>query len=87
MPATRPRRIVTETDGVEKALDEAARRWPGLSRAQLLVRLALRGAEAGRREASRRRKARRDVIAGTSGVLTGPYGSGYLEQLRSEWPE
>ena len=62
VPATRPRRIVTETDGVEKALDEAARRWPGLSRAQLLVRLALRGAEAGRREASRRRKARREVI-------------------------
>jgi hypothetical protein len=63
MPTTRPRHFVTETDDLAEALDEAARRWPNLSRAQLLVRLALEG----HRAANRRR---------TNGVVAGsrPYG-------------
>ena len=40
MPMSRPRHLVTETDLLAAALDAAARRWPGRSRPQLLVRLA-----------------------------------------------
>ena len=43
MPTTRPRHLVTETDELAAALNVAAHRWPGLSRSQLLVRLALEG--------------------------------------------
>jgi hypothetical protein len=37
MPIRRRRHFVTETDDLAEALDEAAHRWPDLSRAQLLL--------------------------------------------------
>lgn len=87
MPTTRPRHFVTETDDLAVALDEAAQRWPDLSRAQLVVRLALEGHRAALTERSRRRETRLAALHAHSGVLTGAYSSGYLEGLRAEWPE
>lgn len=46
MPTTRPRHYVPETDELAAALDAAAPRWPGKSRSQLLVRLAVSAGEA-----------------------------------------
>lgn len=46
VPTTRPRHQVTETDELAAALDEAAVRWPELSRGQLITRLALEGQRA-----------------------------------------
>jgi hypothetical protein len=86
MPTTRPRHFVTETDELAAALDEAARRWPGLSRPQLLVRLALAGNEAARKAAASHREARLAAIRRNSGALTGVYQPGDLERLRTEWP-
>jgi hypothetical protein len=45
MPTTRPRHLITETDQVAKALDDAARRWPEdrHSRARLLLHLVEEG--------------------------------------------
>jgi hypothetical protein len=87
MPTARPRHQITETDEVARALDLAARRWPGESRGRLLVRLALTGAadlaEGDAAEVSRRRRA---VLAG-SGAFTGSYPAGYLDELRQDWPE
>ena len=44
MPTTRPRYQVTETPQVARALDRAAKRWPGEPRSKLLLRLVEVGA-------------------------------------------
>jgi hypothetical protein len=87
MPTTRPRHLVTETDDLAAALDEAAQVWPDLSRAQLVVRLALEGHRSALAEHSRRRERRLAALRANSGAVTGTYGSGYLKGLRADWPE
>lgn len=82
MPTTRPRRQVTETDELAAALDRAERRWPDLTRAQLIARLAL---EADRQHGDDRDR-RRAAIARHAGACTGAYQPGYLEALRQGWP-
>lgn len=87
MPTTRPRHFVTETDELADALDDAARRYPGLSRPQLLVRLALEGHHAVQKTRDARRRRRLEAIRNYSGSLAGVYGPDYLERLREDWPE
>lgn len=77
---------MTETDELGAALDAAAARYPGLSRAQLLARLALDGHGAAQRAQDDRRRHRLEALRAHSGSLTGAYGSNYLERLREEWP-
>jgi hypothetical protein len=86
MPTIRPRHFVTETDELARVLDAAASRWPGLSRAQLLVRLTLEGHHAAQRAHDERRERRLAALREHSGILTGAYGPDYLHQLRKEWP-
>lgn len=87
MPTTRQRYLITESDRLKVALDDAARRWPEeKSRAKLLVRLAEEGYEALVGTASEGAVQRRAVIERTGGLLTGVYEPGYLESLRQEWP-
>jgi hypothetical protein len=86
MPTTSPRHFVTESDGLAAALDAAARRLPDLSRAQLLVHLALRVTP--QRQPRPRRNTRDGCsIERHSGEFTGAYGPGYLDAPRDEWPE
>jgi hypothetical protein len=77
---------VTETDDLAEALDEAARRWPELSRAQLLGRLALEGHRVAQQAREERRRRRQEAVRTYSGCLTGVYGPDYLKQLREDWP-
>jgi DNA-binding transcriptional regulator YhcF (GntR family) len=86
MPTTRPRHFVTETDDLAVALDAAARRWPDLSRPQLLVRLALEGDHAAQQAQQERRQRRLAAVRQHSGILTGAYGPDYLHKLREDWP-
>ncbi len=86
MPTTRPRHFVTETDDLARALDAAAPRWPGLSRAQVLVRLALEGHQAAQQAHEDRRRRRLSALRKHSGMLSGVYGPDYLCELREEWP-
>jgi hypothetical protein len=88
MPTTRPRHLITETDPVARALDDAAERWPEdrNSRAKLLLHLVEEGHRALARRADQQREARLSAIRRTSGALTGTYGAGYLEELREDWP-
>ncbi len=83
MPTTRPRHTITETDELARLLDDAAQRWPGESRARLLVRLAEEGAQAREDEVARRREA----IERHAGAFTGMYPPGYLEEQRKDWPD
>lgn len=86
MPTKRPRHLVTETDELAVALDRAAAEWPGLSRSQLLQRLALKGAAATFDLQHHRVQVRLDALHRHSGAATGVYGTNYLEQLREDWP-
>lgn len=86
MPTTRPRHYVTETDDLATALDAEASRWPGLSRAQLLVQLALEGHQAAQRAHEERHHRRLAAVREHSGSLTGAYPTDYLDRMREEWP-
>lgn len=86
VPTTRHRYQITETDEVSRALDAAEKRWPGESRARLIVRLITENgalaSEVNDAEIARRRAAL-DAVAGS---FAGMYPPGYLDELRAEWP-
>jgi len=90
MPTVRPRLTITETDDVVEMLNEAAERWPEdrAHRARLLKRLAERGADAVRTEGAARREAWTAVVERAAGAA-GPeaYPTGYLGELRHDWPD
>lgn len=79
MPTTRRRHPVTETDEVAQALDEAARRWPGVSRAKL-IQYVLVDWLAGGRSSAARAEARKHLV----GSLP---GSAELYDREQDWPE
>lgn len=88
MPTTRPRHVLTETDELAAAIDDAARRWPDDrgSRARLLLRLVHEGHRALAAERAEASAERRETIERTAGAGTGLYPDGYLERLREDWP-
>lgn len=88
MPTKRPRHLITETEQVARALDDAARRWPGESsnRAKLLLHLLLEGHSALAEQQKTAAAERRSAVASTRGGLTGLYGARYLPELREDWP-
>lgn len=69
---------MTETEELAQILDEAARRWPGLSRAKLIQRVVVDWA-AGGRAPSERARARRSLV----GSLP---GSSELYDRERDWP-
>ena len=81
--------MITETDQVAAALDDAARRWPQErgNRPRLLLRLLEEGHRSVAVQRQQLAESRRGAIARTSGTLTGAYGEDYLDRLREEWPE
>jgi hypothetical protein len=86
MPTTRPRYQVTETAAVARALDRAAQRWPGESRAKLLVRLVEAGGEnleSAEQTAGLNHQA---AVLASSGRYAEAFGPDYLNELRGDWP-
>jgi hypothetical protein len=81
--------MITETEQIAAAVDEAARHWPGDrdQRKRLLVRLIEEGHRALREERENAVAERLAAIRATSGILPDAYDEGYLERLREEWPE
>lgn len=87
MPTTRNRLLVTESDDLARALDDAAAEWPEeRSRARLLVRLALAGRDHLDARHESALEARLAAIIGNAGSLAGCYGEDYLRDLRADWP-
>ncbi len=88
MPTTRPRHVITESDALARALDDAAYRWPAdrSNRAKLLLHLLEEGHHALVAQRERAEDEYRRVVERTSGALTGLYGEGYLDALREDWP-
>ena len=89
MPTARARHLITETDAVQRAIDDAARRWPEDAgrRSRLLARLVEEGHRALRDDQQQQFAERRRAIQAASGILTGVYPAGYLKKLREDWPE
>ncbi|MFT3852555.1 MAG: hypothetical protein QM733_07455 [Ilumatobacteraceae bacterium] len=81
MPTTRPRHIVTETDDIAAAIDAVQPR-PGESRADVLRRLVLLGAQTARDAAAERGR----LVRRHAGRHPGTFEPGYLDALRDEWP-
>lgn len=88
MPTTRPRLLITETEPVARALDDAAMRWPNdrNSRTKLLLHLVEQGHRALLAQDRRSQEDRLAAIERTSGALTGVYEAGYQRHLREDWP-
>jgi hypothetical protein len=80
--------MLTETEELARALDDAARRWPQDRErpAKLLLDLVREGHRAISEDARHAIAARRAAIERTSGALSGTYPPGYLEDLRGDWP-
>lgn len=87
MPTTRPRHQITETPAVARALDDAARRWPGEPRSRLLLRLLHAGSVAVEQGRSQEIRSRIEAIDAGSGKYAGAFGGDYLAELRQDWPE
>jgi hypothetical protein len=80
--------MITETDDVARALQDAGRRWPEDRErpARLLLDLVREGHRAITADEDRAVAARRAAIERTAGVLSDAYPPGYLEELRNDWP-
>lgn len=80
--------MITESEQVARALDDAAERWPGDrgNRTKLLLRLLEEGHRAVLDQRAHDVVDQRDAVGRTSGVLTGVFGDDYLIALREDWP-
>jgi hypothetical protein len=81
--------MITETDEIAEAIDEAARHWPGdrHDRKRLLMRLIETGHKSLRDKEEKASAARIEAVQRTAGALTGVYRENELERLREDWPE
>lgn len=86
MPTTRPRYQVTETPEVARALDRAAKRWPGEPRSKLLVRLVEAGADLLENDERTESLTHRAAVLASAGRYAEAFGPGYLTELRTDWP-
>ncbi len=84
MPTTRPRHMVTESDEIARALNDAALVWPELrsDRAGLLRKLVETGHAAVHESGGAR-----EIVRRAAGAATGSYPRNARAELLAEWPE
>lgn len=85
MTTVHPRIQVTPNDELIGALERAAERWPGASRSELVLRLALAGDRSGIEEGAQRALRRARAIDGMRSLAGDLYSPDELEVLRREW--
>lgn len=86
VPTTRPRYQVTETPAIARALDRAAKRWPGEPRSKLLVRLVEAGADILESDEHTGDLTHRAAVLASAGRYAEAFGPDYLTELRADWP-
>jgi|694.fasta_scaffold145613_5 hypothetical protein len=81
--------MITESDALAKAIDDAARLWPEVKdeRAELLRRLIDRGIESVEAEFNEQIEARRKTVMEVAGSLSGIWPANWREEMRAGWPE
>lgn len=85
MGTVHPRIQVTPNDELIAALDRAAARWPGASRSELVLRLALAGDRSALEEHARRASDRATALARLREVAGGLYDPDEIRKVREEW--
>jgi hypothetical protein len=80
--------MITESDALARALDEAARIWPECAdeRAELLRRLIDRGIQAVDAEFAEFVAERQKKVMELAGSMSGLWSENWREEFRSEWP-
>lgn len=80
--------MVTETDRIARALDDADTLWPeaGGDRSALLRLVVNAGIEVVNAEVDRQREQRHESIAALSGAFTGVWPERWRDEMRDEWP-
>jgi hypothetical protein len=86
MPTARSRYQVTETPAVARALDIAAKRWPGEPRSRLLLRLVEVGSDALAQDQQADLEAHCAAVTVSSGAYADAFPAGFLVELRQDWP-
>ena len=86
VPTSRPRYQITETPDVARALDAAARRWPGEPRSKLLLRLLHAGEKELAKQDGDLAQRRRQAIELTGDKYAEAFSDTYLDELRQDWP-
>lgn len=89
MPTARPRHMITETDELAQALEAAALLWPSerLSRSSLLRKVLEVGVEEVVKQAASAKSSKLREIEKQAGSLSGVWPSGWISELRDEWPK
>lgn len=83
MPTARRRHLLTETDDVAAAIDAAAARFPGASRADVLRRLVELGAGVIEEDRGERRR----LVIARAGRHRATWTADERRALAEEWPE
>lgn len=86
VPTTRPRYQVTETPAIARALDIAAKRWPGVPRSKLLVRLVEAAGDILEKDEDAKKLVHRATVLASAGRYPEAFGPDYLAELRLDWP-
>jgi hypothetical protein len=81
--------MITESDALAKAIDDAARLWPEIAdeRAELLRRLLDRGIQSVEAEFQEQIESRRKAIMEVAGSMPSVWPSNWREEMRAAWPE
>jgi len=81
--------MITETDEIRDAIDEAAREWPESAdnRAELLRRLVLQGRPSALEREARRLVGFLTAVDEAAGSLPGVYPLDAARRLADEWPK
>ena len=89
MPTVRQRHMVTETDELAHALDEAASIWPESKgeRATLLRLIIAEGVRTIESEAQSRKALKFQALDRYAGKFGGVWPEGWRQEVADEWPE
>jgi hypothetical protein len=86
MPTSRPRYQVTETPEVARALDRAAKRWPGEPRSRLLVLLVEVAGGVLADDEHVDVSSHQSAVLASAGRYAEAFSPNYLADLRADWP-
>lgn len=89
MPTARQRHMITETEPLARALDEASSLWPEFAseRSKLLQKVLSEGMEAVHLRAEKKKLEKERAIRQVAGSMNGIWPDGWREELLNEWPE
>lgn len=81
--------MITETDQLTDALDEAAKLWPELAdqRTLLLRKLLEVGMEAFETRALEKKRGRLAAVGKLAGSMDGSWPKNWKQELASDWPK